>query len=87
VDGVWAPLSLIESKFPTIEAMRDGLGTIRMKLHAAPFGAGAAPGPRAARIALGPFWAAAIGMLLVARLAVLMYRAKHDKRAVQILTS
>src|SRR2546425_3463907 len=35
VDGVPAPLSLIESKFPTIEAMREGLGTIRMKLRTA----------------------------------------------------
>jgi len=130
VDGVPAPLSLIESQFPTIEAMREGLGTIRMKLHAArsgrelcfenrhmpqvsaylvnclaapldglvvrrqerdelqrsiefeySFGAGAVPGPRAAWIALGPFWPAAIGMLLVARMAVLIYRAKHDKTA------
>ena len=115
VDGVPAPLSLIESNFPTVEAMREGLGTIGIKLHtargghelrfenrhlpqvsaylvnclAAPsdglvvrrqkrdqaqksmefeysFGAGAVPGPRAAWIALGPFWPAAIGMLLVA---------------------
>ena len=129
VDGLRAPLSLIESTFPTIEAMREGLGTIRMKLRtprtghnlrfenrhlpqvsaylvnclAAPadglvvrrqerdeaqrsigfeysFGAGAVPGPRAAWIALGPFWPAAIGMLLVARTAVLFYRAKHDTR-------
>jgi hypothetical protein len=35
VDGVPAPLSLIESKFPTLEAMREGLGTIRVKLRAA----------------------------------------------------
>ena len=35
VDGVPAPLSLIESTFPTIEAMREGLGTIRMKLRTA----------------------------------------------------
>ena len=35
MDGVPAPLSLIESKFPTIEAMQEGLGTIRMKLRAA----------------------------------------------------
>src|SRR5438045_9635434 len=33
VDGVPAPLSLIESKFLTIEAMRQGLRTISMKLH------------------------------------------------------
>ena len=130
VEGVPAPLSLIESKFPTIEAMREGLGTIRMKLRtprsghelrfenrhlpqisaylvnclAAPsdglvvrrqerdeaqrsiefeysFGEGAIPGPRAAWMALGPFWPGAIGMLLVARMAVLIYRAKHDKIA------
>src|SRR6266550_8027250 len=35
VDGVPAPLSLIESKFPTIDAMREGLGTIRVKLRTA----------------------------------------------------
>src|SRR5271168_3751126 len=35
VDGVPAPLSLIESNFPTLEAMREGLGTIRMKLRTA----------------------------------------------------
>ena len=130
VDGVPARLSLIESQFPTIDAMREGLGTIRLKLRtarsghelrfenrhlpqvsaylvnclAAPsdglvvgrpvrdeaqksiefeysFGAGAIPGPRAARIVLEPFWPAAIGMLLVARMAVLLYRAKHDKIA------
>jgi hypothetical protein len=130
VDGVPAPLSLIESNFPTLEAMREGLGTIRIKLRttrsghelrfenrhlpqvsvylvncrAAPsdglvvrhqerdqaqrsiefeysFGAGAETGPRAAGIVLGPFWPAAIGMLLAARMAVLTYRAKHDKRA------
>ncbi len=125
VDGVPAPLSLIESKFPAIEAMREGLGTIRIKLRAArsghelrfenrhlpqasvylvnclaalsdglvvrrqqrdeaqrsieleySFGAGALPGPRTASIALGPFWPAAIWMLLVARMAVLIYKAR-----------
>jgi hypothetical protein len=130
VDGVPAPLSLIESNFPTLEAMREGLGTIGIRLRtarsghelrfqnrhlpqvsaylvnclAAPsdglvvrrqerdaaqrsiafeytFGARAAAGPRAAGIGLGPFWPAAIGMLLLARMAVLIYRAKHDKRA------
>src|SRR6266581_4833397 len=35
VDGVPAPLSLIESHVPTLEAMREGLGTIGIKLHAA----------------------------------------------------
>jgi hypothetical protein len=130
VDGVPAPLSLIESRFPTVEAMREGLGTIQMKLRTArsghdlhfenrhlpqvsvylvnclagpsdglvvgrqtrdeaqrsiefeySFGAGALPGPREAWIALGPFWPAAIGMLLVARQAVLIYRSKHDRMA------
>jgi hypothetical protein len=130
VDGVPAPLSLIESNFPPLEAMREGLGTIGIKLRtarrgrelrfenrhlpqvsvylvnclAAPadglvvgpqerdeaqrsiefeysFGAGAAPGPRTAWIAQEPFWPAAIGMLLAVRMAVLIYRAKHDKRA------
>jgi hypothetical protein len=123
VDGAPAALSLMESTFPALEAMREGLGTIRMKLRtkrsghalrfenrhlpqisaylvnclAAPadslvvgrqerdeaqrsigfeysFGAGAAP--LAAWIALGPFWPAALGMLLVARMAVLIYRRK-----------
>ena len=45
------------------------------------FGAGAVPGPRAAWIALEPFWPFAIGMLLLARMAVLIYATKHDKRA------
>jgi len=130
IDGVPAPLSVIESQFPTLEAMHQRLGSIRIKLRAArgghelsfenrhlpqisaylvnclgapsdglvvgrqkrdeaqrsiefeySFGAGAVPGPRAAWIALGPFWPAAIGMLLVARMAVLIYRAKHDKIA------
>src|SRR5580700_9659765 len=31
IDGVPVPLSLIESSFPTLEAMREGLGTIQMK--------------------------------------------------------
>jgi hypothetical protein len=35
VDGVPAPLSLIESSFPTLEAMREGLGTIGIKLRTA----------------------------------------------------
>jgi hypothetical protein len=130
VDGVPAPLSLVESRFPAIEAMREGLGTIRIKLHtarsghelrfenrhlpqisaylvnclAAPedgllvrqqvrdeaqkslefeysFGADAVPGPRAAWIALAPFWPAGIGMLLAARMTVLLYRANHTKKA------
>jgi hypothetical protein len=136
VDGVPAPLSLVESRFPAVEAMREGLGTIRMKLRtarigqelrfenrhlpqvsvylvnclAAPseglvvgrqkrdeaqrsiefeysFGAGAVAGPRAAWIALGSFWPAAIGMLLVIRQAVLIYRAKQEKMASRSSTS
>jgi len=127
VDGVPAPLSLIESQFPSIEAMREGLGTIRMKLRTARSGhelrfenrhlpqvsaylvnclaapadglvvtrqkrdemqrsiefeysfGGAARGPRAAWIAPGPFWPVAMGMLLVGRMAVLVYRAKLGK--------
>ena len=124
VDGLRAPLSLIESTFPTIEAMREGLGTIRMKLRtprtghnlrfenrhlpqvsaylvnclAAPsdglvvmrqerdeaqrsiqfeysFGVGALAGWRAKWITLESFWPAAIGMLLVARMALLIYRS------------
>jgi hypothetical protein len=35
VDGIPAPLSLIESSFPTIESMREGLGIIGIKLRAA----------------------------------------------------
>jgi hypothetical protein len=35
VDGVPAPLLLVESHFPTLDAMREGLGTIVIKLRAA----------------------------------------------------
>ena len=136
VDGVPAPLSLIESKFPAIEAMREGLGTIVIKMRtarsghqlrfenrhlpqvsaylvnclAAPadglvvsrqerdqaqrsiefeysFGADAVPGPRAAWIAPGTFWPAAIGMLLMARMVILICRAKHGKIASKSFTS
>ena len=129
VDGVPAPLSLIESNFPTLEAMREGLGTIRISLRtarsghelrfknrhlpqvsaylvnclAAPsdglvvrrqerdeaqrsiefeysFGESTMPGLRGASIALGPFWPEIL-MLLVAWMAVLIYRSKHDKTA------
>jgi len=132
VDGVPAPLTLVESRFPTLEAMREGLGTIAVKLRAARSGhrlrfenrhlpqvsaylvnclaapsdglvvteqerdeaqrsiafaysfgggaaVGAAPGPRTAPISPGPIWLAALGMLLLARMAVLIYRAKRDK--------
>jgi hypothetical protein len=124
VDGVPAPLSVIESNFPALEAMRQGLGTILIKLRtarsghelrfenrhlpqvsaylvnclAAPsdglvvmrqqrdeaqrsiefeysFGAGAVPRPQAAWIALG--------MLLVGRMAVLIYRAKRDRASLR----
>lgn len=130
VDGVPAPLSLIESKFPSLEAMREGLGTIRMTFRtvrrghdlrfenrhlpqvsvylvnclAAPseglvvrrqerdeaqrsirfeysFREGTVPGPRPLWIALKPFWPAAFGILLLARMALLLYRAKHEKVA------
>jgi hypothetical protein len=121
VDGVPATLSLMESTFPSLEAMREGLGTIRMKLrtqrtgHALRFenrhlpqisaylvNCQAAPGdglvvsrqqrdeaqrsiafeysfgthgvPLAARIPLGPFGPAALGMLL----AALIYRWKSS---------
>ena len=40
VDGAPAELSLIESTFPALEAMREGLGTIRMKLRTARTGHG-----------------------------------------------
>jgi hypothetical protein len=130
VDGVPAPLTLIGTNFPTLEAMREGLGTIAIKLRSArrghelrfenrhlpqvgaylvnclatpsdglvvgrqerdeaqrsiqfeySFDAGAGPGARAAWIGLGPFWPAAIGMLLVVRMAILIYRAKHNESA------
>jgi hypothetical protein len=119
IDGAPAPLSLIESSFPTLEAMRGGLGTIQMKLRTPRAGhrlrfenrhlpqasaylvncLAADPSDlvvsRQVRdeaqksiefeysfgIALGPFWPAAIAMLLGARMAILIYRAKHGKRA------
>jgi hypothetical protein len=128
VDGAPVPLSLIESSFPPLESMQEGLGTISMKLRAArtghrlrfenrhlpqlsaylvnclavqdlvvsrqerdeaqksiefeySFGPGAAP------ITLGSFWPAAIGMLLLARIAILVYRTKHDKRTSKSATS
>ena len=33
VDGVPAPLQLVESTFPSVESMREGLGAIRIKLR------------------------------------------------------
>src|SRR5947209_20373732 len=35
VDGAAAPLTLIASEFPSLEAMREGLGTIGIKLRTA----------------------------------------------------
>jgi hypothetical protein len=136
VDGVAAPVSLIASSFPTPEAMREGLGTIVIKLRtsrsghelrfenrhlpqvsaylvnclAGPadglvvrnqtrdaaqrsiafeysFGDGAGPGSRAAWIALWRFWPTAVGILLVARMALLIYKSKHEKRVSKILVS
>ena len=120
VDGEPAALSLIESTFPSLAEMREGLGTIRLRLRAEragrelrfenrhlpqvsaylvnclaasedglavgrqerdeaqrsirfeySFGEGGRPG--AAWLAWGPFWLTAIGMLLVARMAVCSY--------------
>ena len=125
VDGVAAPLELIESHFPALEAMQEGVGTIAIKLRTARSGHElrfenrhlpqvsvylvnclAVPADelvvrrqtrdeaqrsieleysfgaqRTAWIALGPFWPAGIAMLLVARVLVLICRAKHDKSA------
>jgi hypothetical protein len=129
VDGAPAPLSFIESKFPTLEAMREGLGTIVIKLRAARRGhelrfenrhlpqvsaylvnclaapsdglvvgrqtrdeaqrsiefeyslGAAAPGSRAAWMALGSFWPAMIAIPLAARMALLFFRARRDKGA------
>jgi hypothetical protein len=125
VDGVRAPLSLIESSFPTLASMREGLGTIEIKLRAArgghalrfenrhlpqvsaylvnclvapsdglvvgrqtrdeaqrsiefEYSFGAVSGSRVAWSAMGPLWG--IGMLLAMRMAVLFYRARHNKR-------
>lgn len=33
VDGVPAPLQLVESTFPSVESMREGLGAVRIKLR------------------------------------------------------
>jgi hypothetical protein len=127
VDGVPAALSLMEYTFPALEAMREGLGTIRMKLRTTRTGhtlrfenrhlpqlsaylvnclaapadglvvsrqerdeaqrsimfeysfAAAAPGSLAAWSALAPFWPATLGMLLAARMAVVIYRWKSGE--------
>ncbi len=130
LDGAAVPLTLIESDFPTVDAMRQGLGTIRIKLRAprsghvlrfenrhlpqvsaylvnclaAPsdglvvsrqvrdeaqksiefaysFATDPVPGRPAPWIAPGPLWAAAIGLLLLARMLVTTYKAKRQKRA------
>ena len=130
VDGEPAALSLMETTFPTLQAMREGLGTIRLKLrttrtgHALrfenrhlpqvsaylvncladpsdglavrrqqrdeaqrsiafeySFDAGVTPVPLAPWIARGPFWPAALGMLMVARMAVLIYQSKIARGA------
>jgi hypothetical protein len=126
LDGASAGLSLIASDFPALEAMREGLGTIVLRLHTTRTGrrlrfknrhlpqfsaylvnclAAAADGlvvtrqardeaqrsiefdysfnvttPRAAWIRPGPAFAAAIGLLLAARLAHLLYTTKRRQR-------
>jgi hypothetical protein len=123
VDGVPATLKLTESNFPSLEEMREGLGTIRLKLRtdrtghllrfenrhlphisaylvnclAAPldglivrrqerdelqrslrfeyFFSGSAA-QEAGTVPPGLYWLAATGMLLVMRVAVLLYRRK-----------
>ncbi len=40
VDGAVAPLSVVEAIFPDVATMRDGLGTIRLKLHSSRTGHG-----------------------------------------------
>ncbi|HTB14751.1 MAG TPA: hypothetical protein VK752_24430 [Bryobacteraceae bacterium] len=117
VDGAPAPLSLIEGTFPTVEAMRDGLGTIVIKLRTSRRGHelrfenrhlpqvsvylvnclagsdGLVVGRQdrdeaqrsiefqysfgstaAAKLRVVSLWPAAIGMLLIVRMAVLIYK-------------
>jgi hypothetical protein len=111
IDGAPAPLSLIESTFPTVEAMRDGLGTIIIKLRTPRRGhdlrfenrhlpqisvylvnclagsddlvVGRQDRDEAQRSiefqysfgsSAASFWPAAIGMLLIVRMAVLIYK-------------
>jgi hypothetical protein len=47
------------------------------------FGGGASPGPWAAWVPFEPFWPGAVGMLLAARMAMLIYRARHEKKISQ----
>jgi hypothetical protein len=122
IDGVPAPVSLIESSFPTLEAMREGLGTIRMKLrtahtgHRLRFENRHLPQVSAYLVnclaaqdlvvsrqerdeaqksiefeysfgpSLGSFWPAAIGMLLLARMALLIV-AHAPRRAASTFVS
>jgi hypothetical protein len=119
LDGAPAPLSLIESRFPDIEAMREGLGTIRIKLHSPRSGRQlrfenrhlpqisvylvnclAAPSDGlvvkrqqrdeaqksiafdysfAESAAPIPLFPAAIGLLLLARMVILIHKAKCDR--------
>ena len=120
VDGVPAPLSLIESSFPALEAMREGLGTIAIKLRAARRGHElrfenrhlpqvsaylvnclAAPSDglvvrkqvrdeaqRSIEFAYSfsagrvpESWLAGIGVLLLVRMAYVLYRTKHASPA------
>jgi hypothetical protein len=130
VDGTTTPLTLIESKFPTLESMREGLGTIVITLVSARRGhevhfenrhlpqisaylvnclAGTSNGLVVTRqdrdeaqksidfeYSFGPdpfrssgsgagagllsrFWPVAIGVLLLVRLSILIYRSKQNK--------
>lgn len=125
VDGVSAPLMLVESQFPPMELIREGLGTIRLKLrtertghkvrfenHHMPqfsaylinclaasgdglvvgrqdrdetqrsiefpysFSTGVKLEPGIVWRSLSRFWPVVIGMLLLTRMAVLLYRSK-----------
>lgn len=112
VNGARAPLRLMESSFPTVEAMREGLGTIRIKLRAAGGGQEVrfenrhmpqisvylvncltteglvvkrqardeAQRSLAFEYSFGEprmlVWSAALGMLLMVRMTVLIYKAK-----------
>ncbi len=117
VDRVPAALSLIESSFPTVDAMREGVGTIVIKMRAAARGhelrfenrhlpqvsvylvnclAGDSESLKVGRpvrdeaqksmefeysfggdSGWGYLWPSAIGMLVIARMTVVIYKAKH----------
>jgi hypothetical protein len=111
VDGAGTPLTLVESRFPSIDSMREGLGTIVVKLRSARSGRvlrfenrhlpevsvylvncltdsadglvvsrqDRDPAQKSIEVAYsfaghGGVWTAVIGMVLVARLAVLLRR-------------